>query len=93
MVNAARAQNGTARRLRFNKESTNESSAARNVVMSVVACDECGERFSISHDLLSQDAALAERQAVWLQSIFVWDHIQEARHRSSIVLPASCDIK
>jgi hypothetical protein len=93
VVNANPASNGTARRLRFKQDNTNESAAARNMVMSVVVCAECGERFAISHNLLSQDAALAERQAVWLQDIFVWDHIQETRHRATIVLPASCDMK
>jgi hypothetical protein len=94
VVNAAApGPNCTARRLRFKKESTTESAATRNVVMSVVVCAECGERFAISHDSLSQDAALAERQAAWLRDHFVWDHIQETRHRALIILPASADMK
>jgi hypothetical protein len=81
--------NGTARRLR----NTIEKAAARTVVMSVVVCTQCGERFTISHELACQDAALAERQATWLQDHFVWDHIQETKHRGMITLPASAEMK
>lgn len=89
MVNSGPTPNGTARRLRHKAE----NAAARNVLMSVVVCAECGERFAISHDPALQDAALAERQAVWLRDHFVWDHIQETKHRALITLPASADIK
>jgi hypothetical protein len=88
-VNSAPASNGTARRLRHKAE----SAAARNVVMSVVACSQCGQRFAISHDPASQDPALAERQAAWLQDHFVWDHIQESKHRALITLPGSSEMK
>ena len=64
-----------------------------DVVMNVVACSNCGERFEISHEAASQDPALAERQAAWLQDQFVWDHIQEHKHRGSINLPASDEMK
>lgn len=61
--------------------------------MNEVACNSCGERFEISHKAASQDAALAQRQAAWLQEQFVWDHIQEHKHRGSISLPASDEMK
>jgi hypothetical protein len=71
-----------------------ENSPARSgVVMNVVACDNCGERFEISHQPAAQDAQLALRQAVWLQQQFVWDHIQENRHRALINLPEAEEIK
>jgi hypothetical protein len=56
--------------------------------MQTVECGQCGERFAITHDLATADAELAVRQAAWLQDHFVWDHIQETRHRSSIALPS-----
>lgn len=61
--------------------------------MNVVACSHCGERFEISHKANFQDPKLAERQAAWLQDQFVWDHIQETKHRGSIALPASDEMK
>lgn len=61
--------------------------------MSEVACNSCGERFEITHKAAFQDPVLAERQAAWLQDQFVWDHIQENKHRSSISLPASEEMK
>lgn len=88
-MNTGPTPNGTARRLRHKTE----SAAARTVVMNVVVCAECGQRFAISHEPASQNAALAERQAVWLQDHFVWDHIQENKHRALIMLPASADMK
>jgi hypothetical protein len=79
-----------ARRMRRRSEN---SPVRSDVVMNVVACNNCGERFEISHKAASQDPALAEKQAVWLQDKFVWDHIQENKHRGSITLPASDEIK
>jgi len=71
-----------------------ENSPLRSdVVMNVVACKSCGERFEISHRAASQNPQLAERQAAWLQDQFVWDHIQETRHRGSIELPEGDEIK
>jgi hypothetical protein len=61
--------------------------------MNVVVCTQCGQRFTISHDLVAQDANLAERQGVWLLDRFVWDHIQETKHRATITLPASSEMK
>lgn len=63
------------------------------VVMCVVACDQCGERFAIQHSLSTQDAGLARRQAAWLADRFVWDHIQESHHAHSIELPAAAAMK
>jgi hypothetical protein len=89
-VNTLPAQNGTARRLR----QKTETAAARNsIVMNVVVCPECGQRFAISHDPASQDPDLAQRQSAWLKDQFVWDHIQENKHRALIMLPASADMK
>lgn len=79
---------GTAKRLRKSPES-----APNTVAMMTVACYQCGAQFVIAHDSASQDPALAERQAVWLADKFVWDHIQENNHRSSIQLPGSNEMK
>jgi hypothetical protein len=57
------------------------------VVMSDVVCGQCGVRFQITHRMASLDRRLAERQAAWLAEQFVWDHIQEHKHRGSIELP------
>jgi hypothetical protein len=62
-------------------------------VMTIVLCDQCGQRFAINHPAASQDPVLADRQAIWLADKFVWDHIQETGHRSLIPLPASHAIK
>ena len=88
-MNPAPASNGTARRLR----NSTEKAFPRTVVMNVVVCGQCGQRFSISHDLVSQNAELAERQGTWLLDRFVWDHIQENKHRATIALPGSAEIK
>jgi hypothetical protein len=81
---------GVARRVRRRSEN---APARSDVVMNVVACHNCGERFEISHKAASQDSQLAMRQAEWLQDHFVWDHIQENKHRGSIFLPAAEDMK
>lgn len=57
-------------------------------VVATVACDQCGVQFQITHRAPLLDEALAARQATWLADKFVWDHIQEIKHRSSIDLPA-----
>ena len=80
---------GTAKRLR----QTAESTPAKTVMMKLVVCTQCGERFAIGHDTASPDAELAERQAKWLEDQFVWDHIQESKHRSSIALPSWDEMK
>lgn len=89
MVGGTTSFSGTAKRLRQHKE----AATSKTVVMNVVECSDCGDRFAICHHLTSQDAVLAERQAVWLKDQFVWDHIQEDKHRSSIALPASDGMK
>jgi ribosomal protein L32 len=53
----------------------------------IVTCPQCGDRYSIAHQVPCPDPTLAERNAAWLQDRFVWDHIQESRHRGSILLP------
>ena len=80
--------NGTAKRLRKKTES-----GLGKVVMLTVACYQCGAQFAIAHHSASQDQALAERQARWLADKFVWDHIQENNHPSSISLPGSHEMK
>ena len=79
---------GTARRLRRNLES-----APDTVQMATVVCDQCGARFAIAHRSAAQDQSLADRQAIWLADRFVWDHIQENNHQSSIQLPGSHEMK
>jgi Fe2+ or Zn2+ uptake regulation protein len=53
----------------------------------VTTCEECGERFEITHAPEPAAEALAHRQAKWLTQQFTWDHIQETRHRGTILLP------
>jgi len=85
---------GIAKRLRNHTGGVpNNAVMASSIVMAVVVCDECGARFAVTHRAAFQDAPLAERQAVWLQDHFVWDHIQETRHSGSIRLPASHEMK
>jgi hypothetical protein len=79
---------GTAKRMRRNLES-----APGTVQMTTVVCDQCGARFAIAHRSASMNQALADRQAIWLADKFVWDHIQENNHQSSIQLPGSNEMK
>lgn len=79
---------GMAKRVRQNSEN-----ASNLVEMSTVTCDKCGARFAIGHRLFFQDVELATRQAAWLGEQLVWDHIQENKHRGSIRLPASNEMK
>ncbi|HWG50695.1 MAG TPA: hypothetical protein VN669_13435 [Candidatus Acidoferrales bacterium] len=90
MVEQSSHIKGTARRIRRRSEN---SPARSGVVMNVVECGNCGERFEISHQASCQDPQLAQRQAAWLQDQFVWDHIQENRHRGLINLPEADQIK
>lgn len=53
----------------------------------IVACPQCGDRFSIMNEWPCIDMALAERHTAWLLDRFVWDHIQENKHKGSIPLP------
>jgi len=73
---------GTARRMR-----PGLAISPAFTVMTEVVCGECGVRFHITHRAPANDGALAARQAVWLADKFVWDHIQENKHRASIELP------
>ena len=80
---------GTARRLR----QKTENALPGTVVMTTVACLQCGAQFAIAHRSSCPDQALAARQAIWLADKFVWDHIQENNHQSSIQLPGSREMK
>jgi len=80
---------GTARRLR----QKTVSALPGTVVMTTVACYQCGAQFAIAHRSSCPDEALAARQAIWLADKFVWDHIQENNHQSSIQLPGSSEMK
>ena len=75
-------RSATARRVR-----NREFVSSQFVEMNTVVCEQCGEQFRITHRFPLQDEALASRQAAWLADHFVWDHIQENKHRSSIDLP------
>jgi hypothetical protein len=77
--------NGIAKRLRHTGAG---AASSRSQVMQIVVCGQCGDRFAITHESAAADTELAVRQAAWLQDHFVWDHIQESKHRSSIALPA-----
>jgi hypothetical protein len=61
--------------------------------MTTVTCDQCGAQFAIGHRLAFQDVELATKQAVWLEDQLVWDHIRETKHRGSVRLPASGEMK
>jgi len=65
------------------------ATAPNVIVMKIVTCQDCGAQFAIGHDISLRDADLATKQAVWLSEQLVWDHIQENKHRGSIVLPRS----
>jgi hypothetical protein len=78
--------NGVAKRLRQNGAGAPSS---RYQTMEVAVCGQCGDRFAITHETAAADPELAARQAIWLQDQFVWDHIQETKHRSSVALPPS----
>lgn len=80
---------GTAKRLRHHVESVPAAImiVPNSIVMMTVVCEDCGEQFAVAHRHASRDADLAEKQAVWLTDRFVWDHIQEKKHPSSIRLP------
>lgn len=84
------APKATAKRVR---QSSANAPAPRTLVMKLVMCGQCGERFAIGHDPACPDPALAERQALWLEEHFVWDHIQENKHGRSIALPAWDELK
>lgn len=90
MVDYPPRAKGKARRMRRRSEN---APARADVVMNVVECHNCGERFEISHHAASQNPQLAQLQAAWLQEQFVWDHIQEVRHRGSIALPEADEMK
>ena len=55
----------------------------------IVVCPQCGDRFSVMNEWPCIDTALAQRHMTWLLDRFVWDHIQENKHKGSIQLPAS----
>ena len=80
---------GSARRLRGKTENAFPGA----VVMTTVACYQCGAQFVIAHRSSSPDEALAMRQAIWLADKFVWDHIQENNHKRSIELPGLREMK
>jgi hypothetical protein len=90
LVEQSSQTKGTARRIRRRSENSPPRSG---VIMNVVECGSCGERFEISHDAASTDPQLAQRQAAWLQDQFVWDHIQENKHRGLINLPQANEMK
>lgn len=77
---------GVAKRLR---QSGAGAASSRFQVMQIVGCGQCGDRFAITHESVAADPELAARQAAWLEDQFVWDHIQETKHRSSVALPAA----
>lgn len=83
------SSNGIAKRLRQTRTGPPSS---RYQLMEVVVCGQCGDRFAITHEVAAADVGLASRQAAWLQDQFVWDHIQETKHRSSITLPAADEL-
>ena len=53
----------------------------------IVVCPQCGDRFSISREVPCLDPSVAKQHSEWLLDHFVWDHIQENKHRGSIALP------
>ncbi|HZU22996.1 MAG TPA: hypothetical protein VE998_09210 [Terriglobales bacterium] len=59
----------------------------------IIVCPECGEGFSIVSEVPCSDTALAESRGAWLLQQFIWDHIQESKHRGSIRLPSADELK
>jgi hypothetical protein len=82
-----------AKRIRQTNAPPAPAPPAKTHVIRIVVCQTCGDRFAISHDITAVDPELAARQAVWLAEHFVWDHIQENRHRGSITLPGARELK
>ncbi len=82
MVTAEQPVTATARRVRKSM-----AVSPSWTVVATVVCDQCGAQFQITHRMPLNDEELARRQATWLVDKFVWDHIQENKHRSSIDLP------
>lgn len=79
--------NGVAKRVRT------RMAASPNVqVMTTVVCADCGAQFEIGHRANCPDIGLARRQAVWLADKFVWDHIQDSKHPSTIDLPTEQEL-
>ena len=59
----------------------------------IIVCPECGDSFSIVREVPFLNPALAESYSAWLLDQFVWDHIQESKHRGSIRLPSPEELK
>ena len=55
--------------------------------MGTVRCDGCGEEFFIWHQLEVADAAVAERQAHWLEKSLSYEHERDQKHPDRIELP------
>jgi hypothetical protein len=77
---AAEIRERTAKRLRKQNELRIGSEL-------IVVCPQCGDRFSIAHEVPCLDPSVAKQHSEWLLDHFVWDHIQENKHRGSISLP------
>jgi hypothetical protein len=90
--NPSHSRLAIAKRMRQNSTGPAPGASPAQVI-NVVVCPQCGDRFAICQDLIGLDSQLVERQAAWLADQFVWDHIQENKHRSSITLPGAEELK
>lgn len=81
-----RSPASTARRLRKQERSGLDSNL-------IIVCPDCGDSFSIASEVPCADSALAKSRGAWLLEHFVWDHIQETRHRGSIPLPSAEELR
>ena len=80
MKRETRTPTATARRLRKLDRVDLESEL-------IIVCPDCGDSFSIVGQVPCLDSALARSRGAWLLDQFVWDHIQENKHKASITLP------
>lgn len=73
------ARLGTAKRLRKSEVPPSD--------VAVAICNQCGDRFLIARNPTIVNVQILDKHLLFLQEQFVWDHIQENKHRSSIRLP------
>ena len=55
--------------------------------MGTLRCDGCGEEFVVNHEPGPVDAALAGKQARWLERVLADDHECDKKHLDQIELP------
>jgi hypothetical protein len=69
------------------KDQTRDKSPADFQAMGTLRCDACGEDFVICHSPAFVDKSVADRQAHWLEKVFVEEHERDKKHPDRIELP------